>query len=464
MTHPNGMYARSRTRRPAAALVAAALVAAALAGAFPAAAAKKAGPAGPRLAKFPATVETLANGLKVILIEDHSVPVVSRWTFYRVGARNERPGITGISHYIEHMMFNGAEKYGPKEFDRILESNGGYSNAYTSEDMTAYYEDFASDILELCIDLDSDRMRSLAFDPKFVVSEMGVVREERRLSVDNSIDGVMWEELSALAYKAHPYGWGVIGWDSDLAAITRDDAVTYWKSYYSPNNAVLVIVGDFETKRALELVRTYYGDIPAQPPVPPVRTVEPEQWGERRGELRRSAEMPALLVGYHIPNVKSHDIYALDVLQIVLSGGESSRLYKKLVRDLGIAVYAQANAEWKIDPGLFTFDVKLKPGMDPAAGERALYDELDAIAAGGITAAELEKAKNRVLSSFYNGIQTVNGKANRIGRYELLFGDFNEIYKVQDRYQAVTVEDVKRVAGEYFKKTNRNVMTLIPEA
>ena len=174
--------------------------------------------------------------------------------------------------------------------------------------------------------------------------------------------------------------------------------------------------------------------------------------------------MPALLVGYHIPNVKSHDIYALDVLQIVLSGGESSRLYKKLVRDLGIAVYAQANAEWKIDPGLFTFDVKLKPGMDPAAGERALYDELDAIAAGGITAAELEKAKNRVLSSFYNGIQTVNGKANRIGRYELLFGDFNEIYKVQDRYQAVTVEDVKRVAGEYFKKTNRNVMTLIPEA
>jgi zinc protease len=409
-------------------------------------------------------VETLENGMKVILVEDHSVPVVSRWTFYRVGARNERPGITGISHYIEHMMFNGAEKYGPKEFDRILESNGGYSNAYTSEDMTAYFEDFASDILELCLDLDSDRMRSLAFDPKFVESEMGVVKEERRLSVDNSVDGMMEEELAALAYKAHPYGWGVIGWMSDLESITRDDAVKYWKGYYAPSNAVLVIVGDLDTKRALELVHHYYGDIPAQPPVPPVRTVEPEQSGERRAELRKPAEMPGVLVAYHIPNVKSPDIYALDILQIVLSDGESSRLYKKLVRDLGISTYADAHAEWKIDPGLFTFDIKMKPGMNPAEGEKALYGELEAIAASGITAQELEKAKNRVLAGFYNSIRTVNGKAGKIGRYELLFGDFNEIYKVQDRYQAVTLEDVKRVAEQYFKPTNRTVVTLIPEA
>ena len=174
--------------------------------------------------------------------------------------------------------------------------------------------------------------------------------------------------------------------------------------------------------------------------------------------------MPGVLVGYHIPNVQSPDIYALDILQIVLSDGESSRLYKKLVRELGLAAHAQANAEWKIDPGLFTFDVKLRPGMDPDAGERALYAELESIAADGISAKELEKAKNRVLSDFFNGLQTVNGKANRIGRYELLFRDFNEIYNVQDRYRAVTVEDVKRVAGQYFKSTNRNVLTLIPEA
>lgn len=434
------------------------LVSLALAGAS-SAAETKAAPA-----KLDATVETLGNGLKVILVEDHSVPVVSRWTFYRVGARNERPGITGISHFIEHMMFNGAEKYGPKEFDRILESSGGYSNAYTSEDLTAYYEDAASTNLELCIDLDSDRMRSLALKPEIVETELGVVREERRLGIDNSVDGMMAEELAALAYKAHPYGWGVIGWMSDLESITRDDAASYWKSFYAPSNAVLVIVGDFEAKKALEIVRKYYEGIPAQPPVPPVRTQEPEQNGERRGELRKPAEMPAVLVGYHIPNVASPDIYALDVLQIVLADGESSRLHKKLVRELGIAAYAVGNAEWKIDPGLFLFDIRMKPGKDPAEGEKALYGELESVAANGITAGELAKAKNRLLAGFYGGMQTVNGKANRIGRYEILFGDFNEIYKVQDRYQAVTVDDVKRVAGEYFKKTNRSVMTLIPEA
>lgn len=458
---------RRSSHRPAhrrAAWLPALLVAASIAVAGPAAAAKKEAVAGPQLAKLPATVETLANGMKVILVEDHSVPVVSRHTFYHVGARNERPGITGISHFIEHMMFNGAEKYGPKEFDRILESNGGYSNAYTSEDMTAYFEDCASDILELCLDLDSDRMRSLALKPEIVETELGVIREERRLGVDNSVDGMMQEELAALAYKAHPYGWGVIGWMSDLEGITRDDAVTYWKSFYAPSNAVLVIVGDFDTKSTLALVHKYYDGIPAQPPVPPVRTKEPEQLGERRGELHKPAEMPGFLAGYHIPDVKSPDIYALDILQMALSDGESSRLYKKLVRDLGIAVYAQTNAEWKIDPGLFTIDVKMKPGMNPADGEKAVYDEIASIAANGITPAELEKAKNRILAGFFRGMQTVNGKADRIGRYEILFGDFNEIYKVQERYQAVTVDDVKRVAGEYFKPTNRSVMTLIPEA
>jgi zinc protease len=415
-------------------------------------------------AKLDATVETLQNGLKVILMEDHSVPVISRWTFYRVGGQNERPGITGISHYIEHMMFNGAAKYGPKEFDRILESNGGYSNAFTSEDMTGYYEDFASNILELCIDLDSDRMKSLTFDPKYVVSEMGVIKEERRLSVDNSVEGAMFEELGALAYKAHPYGWPVIGWMSDLEKINRDDAVTYWKTYYAPNNAILVIVGDFETKKALELVHKYYDSVPAQKAPEPVRTVEPEQLGERRAEVHKAAEMPQVLIGYHIPEVKSNDIYALDVLQYVLSEGESSRLYKKLVRDLGIAVYAGANASWNIAPALFTIDVKVRPDKTAAACEEAVYGILGDIEKNGITPTELAKAKNQVEANFYRSMQTVNGKARKIGTYEIYFGDFNEILKVQERYRAVTADDVKRVAGQYFAPKNRNVVTLVPEA
>jgi zinc protease len=415
-------------------------------------------------AKLNATVETLQNGLKVILMEDHSVPVISRWTFYRVGSENERPGITGISHFMEHMMFNGAAKYGPKEFDRALESNGGYSNAFTSEDMTAYYEDFASDVLELSIDLDSDRMKSLALDPKYIVSEMNVVKEERRMRVDNSVEGAMYEELGALAYKAHPYGWPVLGWMSDLEKINRADAVAYFKTYYAPNNAILVIVGDFETKKALELVRRYYGDIPSQTPPEPVRTVEPEQQGERRAELYKAAEMPAVLIGYHIPDVKSNDIYALDVLQYVLSMGESSRLYKSLVRNLGIAVSADANASWQLAPAIFTIDVKVKPEKTGAECEGAVYGILDDIAKNGITAAELTKAKNQIAANFYRSMQTVNGKARKIGTYEIYFGDFNEILKVQDRYRAVTLDDVKRVAKEYFSPRNRSVVTLIPEA
>jgi len=451
---------KSRARRSLAALALVVLVSVPLAYAGALNAGKtKAAPA-----KLAATVETLKNGLKVILMEDHSVPVISRWTFYRVGSENERPGITGISHFMEHMMFNGAGTYGPKEFDRILESNGGYSNAFTSEDMTGYYEDFASNVLELCIDLDSDRMKSLALDPKYVVSEMDVVKEERRMRTDNSVEGAMYEELGALAYKAHPYGWPVIGWMSDLEKITRDDAVKYYKTYYAPNNAILIIVGDFDTKKAIELVHKYYDDIPAQTPPGPVRTVEPEQLGERRAELHKAAEMPAVLIGYHIPDVKSNDIYALDVLQYVLSEGESSRLYRKLVRDLGIAVYAGANASWNIAPALFTVDVKAKPDKTAAECETAVYGILADIAANGITPAELAKAKNQVAANFYRSMQTVNGKARKIGTYEIYFGDFNEILKVRDRYQAVTADDVKRVAGKYFAPKNRSVVTLVPEA
>ena len=453
-------FLKSRATRSVVALALFVLVSVplALAGA-PGAAETKTAPA-----KLDATVETLKNGLKVILMEDHSVPVISRWTFYRVGSENERPGITGISHYIEHMMFNGAAKYGPKEFDRILESNGGYSNAFTSEDMTAYYEDFASNVLELCIDLDSDRMKSLAFDPKFVVSEMGVIKEERRLSVDNSVEGAMYEELGALAYKAHPYGWPVIGWMSDLEKINRDDAVSYWKTYYAPNNATLIIVGDFDTKKALELVHRYYDPIPSQAPPEPVRTVEPEQAGERRAEVHKPAEMPQVLVGYHIPEVTSKDIYALDILQYVLSEGESSRLYRKLVRDLGIAVYAGANASWNIAPALFAIDVKVRPDKTAAECEAAVYAILDDVAKNGVTPAELEKAQNQVAANFYRSMQTVNGKARKIGTYEIYFGDFNEILKVRDRYRAVTADDVKRVAGQYFAPKNRSVVTLVPEA
>jgi predicted Zn-dependent peptidase len=409
------------------------------------------------------TVEYLDNGLKVILLEDHSVPVISYQTFFRVGARNERPGITGISHFMEHMMFNGTEKYGPQEFDRILEANGGYSNAFTSKNMTAYYEDFASDVLELIVDLDSDRLKSLALDPQYVVSEMGVVKEERRLSIDNSVAGMMYEELYALAYKAHPYSWPVLGWMSDLEKIDRDDCVEYFRTFYAPNNAILIVAGDFDTKEAMKLIHQYYDDIPSQEVSSDVRTVEPEQFGERRADVHKPAELPQIMIGYHGPAASSGDIFALDVLESVLTGGNSSRLYRKLVRDLGIAISVESSFGWAIDPGLLFFDVKMKPGVDAAKGEEAIYSEFEAIATEGVSEEELSRAKNMLEADFIRSMQTVNRKARKIGTYEIYFGDFSGIPEVPAKYRAVTNEDIKRVAGEYFSRRNRNVVTLVPE-
>jgi zinc protease len=411
-----------------------------------------------------ATVETLDNGLKVILVEDHSVPVISYQTFFRVGARNERAGITGISHFMEHMMFNGADKYGPKEFDAVLEANGGYSNAFTSDDMTAYYEDISSDGLELCVDLDSDRIQSLTLDPKFIESEMGVVMEERMLRIDNSVRGQMWEDLDALAFKAHPYKWPVIGWMSDLEAIDRDDCVEYFKTYYAPNNAILIVAGDFDTKKAMKLIHKYYDGFPAQTPPAAVRTVEPEQLGERRGEVHKKAELPAVFIAYHTPDIKSEDIYTLDVLQQVLTGGESSRLYRKLVREAQAAMSVTASFPWRIDPYLFEFNVKMKPGHETLEAEEAIYAELADIIENGVLEEELARAKNVLEADFVRSMQTVNGRASKIGRYEILFGDYTEIMNVPGRYRAVTDEQIREAAGKYFAKNNRTVVTLVPEA
>jgi len=414
--------------------------------------------------KLDVTETVFDNGLKVILMEDHSVPVISYQTYFRVGSRNERPGITGISHFLEHMMFNGAEKYGPKEFDRILESNGGYSNAFTSKDMTAYYEDFASDVLELVVDLDTDRMKSLALDPKYLESEMGVVKEERRLSIDNSVSGQMYEELYALAFKAHPYHWPVLGWMSDLERIDREDCVDYFKTYYAPNNAILIVAGDFKADEALELLHRYYDGIPPHEPSEPVRTVEPKQLGERRAEVHKTAELPEVFIGYRTPGVGSPDIYVLDVLQVILTRGRSSRLYRSLVRELGIAVYVYSSFPWRLDPDLFFLAAKIKPGHTTTEAEEAIYIALDSIGTHGVTVGELDKAKNMLEADFVRSMETVNGKAGKIGRYEVLFGDYREILNVPGRYRGVTSDDIKRVVQEYLTPKGRNVVTLIPEA
>jgi zinc protease len=407
---------------------------------------------------------TLPNGLRVRLLANHQTPVVSLYTFFQVGSRNERPGITGISHLFEHMMFNGAKKYGPKKFDQVLESSGGRSNAYTSTDMTVYYEDFASDALETVLDLESDRMRSLRINDVALKSERQVVMEERRVRVDNDITGIMDEELGTLVWKAHAYRWPVIGWMKDIENITRQDCEQYFRTYYAPNNAVLYICGDIEPKQTLALVRKYYGDIPRGPSPEPVLNAEPDQKGERRAEVRHPAQSPALMIAYRGPSAREEDTLLLDVLQYALTKGEGSRLVKKLVYDTQLAVSVGVDWSWRVDPGIVLFFLELKPDSDPRKVEEALYAELARLTQEGLSERELQKAKNNLRADHLRELATNSGRAHAMGHYEALLGSWRDGLSLPSVYAAATNEQLRAVAAKYFAPERRSVVTLVPQA
>jgi predicted Zn-dependent peptidase len=406
----------------------------------------------------------LSNGLRVRLLADRTLPTVSYYTFFRVGSRNERIGVTGISHLFEHMMFNGAAKYGPKEFDRVLESRGGTSNAYTSNDVTAYYEDFTADALETVVDLEADRMRSLSVTPETLEQERQVVQEERRLRTDNSIFGLMEEQLESLVFQAHPYRWPVIGWTEDIARITREDCLDYFRTYYAPSNAAIYAVGDLDPDRVLELLERYYGDIPAGPAAPPVPAGEPPQRGERRAVVRYPAQAPAVMAGWRGPAARHPDSAALDVLQTVLAVGESSRLRRRLVEQEEIAVSANASWAWRIDPGLFLLFVELAPGMRATKAESILWDELDKLATKGVSPGEVRRAQQLLRSMVLHELATHSGVAHSLGQSEILLGDWREAGRALELYAAVGAKDLKRVAREWLDPFKRSVVTLAPVA
>jgi predicted Zn-dependent peptidase len=402
---------------------------------------------------------TLSNGLRVRLLANPLTPVVSLYTFFQVGSRNERPGITGISHLFEHMMFNGAKKYGPKQFDRVLESNGGRSNAYTSNDMTVYYDDFSSDALETVLDLESDRMRSLRISDATLASEREVVKEERRVRVDNEITGILDEELGTLVYKAHPYRWPVIGWMADIENISRPDCEDYFRTYYAPNNAVLYLSGDLDPKKTLALIRRYYGDIPKGPKPLPVIDAEPQQKGERRAVVRHPAQSPSLMIGFRGPRATEADTLVLDVIQYAMNKGEGSRLVKGLVYDQQLAVSVAFDWGWRIDPGTIVFYVELKQDSEPQKVEAALYAQLEKVAREGLTERELQKAKNNLRADQLRELGTNTGRAHALGNYEALLGSWRELMTLPSRYAAITHEQVKAFAPD-----RRSVVTLLPES
>lgn len=407
---------------------------------------------------------TLDNGLQVIVWPDHDIPNVALYTFYKVGGRNEYPGITGIAHYFEHMMFNGTTRRAPGAFDREMEAAGGSNNAYTSNDLTVYQDWFPVSALEAIFDLEGDRMANLDFDPKVVESERGVVYSERRTRVDNDNFGALFEQLMAAAYVAHPYQFPVIGWPSDIESWTVDQLRDFYRTYYAPNNAVMLVVGAVEPERVFALAEQYIGKIPAQPAPRAITTVEPEQQGERRIIVRKPAQVPMLAMGFHATRAADPDSTALELLASILGQGRSSRLNQALVEHAQAAVQAGTSFRPGFDPSLFLVYAVGTPGGDLAKLEALLDAELERVAREGVSATELDKARNQALAGFWRSQATISGKAQALGSYQVFHDDYRKLFEAPERYAAVSVEDIQRVAARVLRRDNRTVGSLLPVA
>ena len=406
---------------------------------------------------------TLDNGLKVLISEDHKVPLATFQIWYKVGSRNEQSGKSGLSHLLEHMMFKGTPQYGSKEFSRIIQRNGGVDNAYTTNDHTTYFQTMASDRIGLSIDLEADRMTNLTMDQKETMAEKAVVMEERRLRTDDDPQSALFENAIATAMREHPYRRPVIGWMSDIAAIQRDDLYAYYKKYYAPNNAFLVIVGDVNPEEVMKKIRASFGQIKESEIQKSHISQEPQQDGEKRVFLKREAELPYILVGYHVPSVPHEDSYGLEVLSTILSGGKSSRIYKSLVYEKKLAL--NAGAEYNgmyLDPFLFYLWGTPAPGKEVGELEKMLYAEIEAIKDSSPSEQEVQKAKNQIEASFVFEQDSLYMQAMKIGKFELLGS-----WKLKDTYldgiRKVTPEDVRRVAKRYLSEENRTVGILIPQ-
>ena len=407
---------------------------------------------------------TLDNGLRVVLQEDRRSPIVSFQVWYRVGSRNELPGATGIAHFLEHLMFKGTPKYGPQQFARLIEQNGGADNAFTTHDVTSYFVNIAADRLDLVLDLEADRMVNLLLDPKAVDSEREVVIEERRTRTEDDPGGFLSEEMGSLAFKAHPYGRPVIGWMDDIKRITTEEIRAFYKLYYVPNNALVVAVGDFKAPELLEKIKRTFGRIPRGEDPPKVTSVEPPQNGQRRVLVhRREARVPLVYMAYHVPNHASKDAHALEMLSMVLSGGRASRIYKSLIQERHLALNAGGDYSFLyFDPYLFWLWATPLPGQTPETLEKELLAEIEKLKTQPVAPEELERARNQIEAAFVFQEDSIHRRASLIGRFEMTGG-----YQLKDDYlqkiRAVTPDDITRVARAYFQPRNQSVGVLLPQ-
>jgi zinc protease len=412
------------------------------------------------------TTHKLDNGLDVILLEEHSVPVINVQIWYHVGGKDERPGHTGFAHLFEHLMFKGSAHVGPDEHSRIIEAAGGFDNAETGDDTTNFFETFPSNYLERVLWLEADRMGSLNVDEANFKSERQVVEEERRVRVDNQPYGSIEEDLRSTAFTVHGYHHTPIGSIADLEKATLEDVRDFFKTYYKPNNATLVIVGDFNSDQALLWTRKYFEGIPASAnPIPRHDMPEPPQTAERTVEKSyTNTPLPAVVIGYKIPARYSPDAYPLDLASNILAGGESSRLYQTLVYKDQIAVQSAGFSNLTEDPNLFWAYAIMNPGHTPADGEKAVVSVLDGLKGAPTDEQELQKAKNQEIAGFILGRDTDEEKAVAIETAAVIGKDPDLVNTELKRYLAVSPDDIQRVAKEYFVPSRATVLIITPAA
>ena len=405
----------------------------------------------------------LDNGLKVLLLENHKSAAVTFQVWYRVGSRDEKDGKSGLSHFLEHMMFKGTSRVGPEEYSRLIAKNGGRANAFTTTDVTVYYATMSRDKIGIQIDLEADRMANALLGERYFEPEKKVIQEERRLRTEDNPASALWELVGATAFTQHPYRRPVIGWMSDILNLTRQDLLDHYKLYYTPNNAFIVATGAFSTEEMLQKIKAAFGDIPRGPEPPKVLATEPPQKGERRVILKREAELPMVWLFYHAPNWRSPDSYALELLSVVLAGGRSSRLYHELVYEKRAvrSIEADYGAGVYIDPMGFSITSQLMPGHNAADIEREIDQLLDRFKSELVGERELEKARNQIEAAFVFAQDSIFGQAMKIGFYEAVGG-----WRLMDDYLAgirkVAREDIRRVAREYLDRDRRTVGVLIP--
>jgi zinc protease len=411
---------------------------------------------------FPLETRRLANGLKILVVEDHTVPIVSYQTWVGVGSADETFGLTGMAHLFEHLMFKDSAKYGPRAFFNHLEARGANVNAFTTRDYTVFHETMVPSLLPLAIEMEADRLANLKIDDELLATERQVVMEERRLRTENSPDGRIQEAIWSLVFKSHPYRWPVIGYAEDLRRMEVRDVQDFFTRFYQPANVTIVVVGAVKAEDVFAQVEKAYAGIPGRPRPPRNIPREPEQTAPRRLVLKDAVASEKITVAYPSTKAADNDTYALDVLSNILFSGNSSRGYRRFVEGKGIALAVGGVNYTPLYPGIFMVSATLRGKHTGAEFEKGLESLIEEVQTKGVTAAEIKTAVRQLTVQTVDSVRTASGLANMIGTVNAIFGDPMRFKEDLAKYARVTSADVLRVARTYLIPNRKNVVTLVP--